>query len=151
MSNISTIYDAVIAKLDILFPGKQRIHNAYELSDNPEITMKDSWGLKVLGASREEIEFCNLSITRDFSFILIRQFATVGTKEDAFDAISKYLLEDQQSFLDNFFSPTELGVANVVDRIEFDSIGGIDFVQTEQKKYLFCEITFKITTSESVI
>lgn len=151
MSNISTVYDAIVTKVNTLFPNKGRLHNPYEFSDNPEIIMKDSWGLKVLSASREEIEYCNLSIIRDFSFVLVKQFATVGSKEDAFDAVSKNLLEDQQIFLNNFFSPTELGISSIIDKIEFDTIGGIEFVQTEQKKYLFCEIAFKIIISEPVI
>jgi hypothetical protein len=151
MSKISSVYDSIVSKVETLFPAKTRLHNPYEFSDNPEIIMKDCWGLKVSQATREEIEYCNLSIARDFSFVLIRQFASVGSKDDAFDSVSKFLLEDQQSFLNTFFSPTELGVANIIDKIEFDTIGGIDFVQTEQKKYLFCEIAFKITISEPVI
>lgn len=151
MSNISTVYDNIISKLDNLFPNKQRLHNPYEFSDDVELTLKDAWGLKVGSANQEVVEYCNLSVARNFSFVLVRQFATVGKKEDAFDAVSKGLLEDQQTFLNNFFSPTELGIANIIDRIDFDSIGGIDFVQTAQKKFLFCEITFKITISEAVI
>lgn len=151
MSNVSTVYDGIITKLDTLYPGKQRLHNPYEFSDDVELTLKDAWGLKVGQATQEVIEYCNLSVARNFSFVLVRQFATVGKKEDAFDSVSKGLLEDQQTFLNNFFSPTEIGISNIIDQITFDSIGGIDFVQTAQKKFLFCEISFKITISESVI
>ena len=148
---ISTVYDAIINSLETLFPSKQRLHNPYELSDNPELIAKDSWGLKVGSASREEIDFCNLSIGREFTLILIRQFATVGSKDDAFDAISKLVLEDQQTALNKLWSPSELSQQAIIDQITFESIGGIDFQETNQKKYLFCEITFRITMSESII
>lgn len=148
---ISTIYDSIVSKMDTLFPSKQRLHNPYELSDNPEIIAKDSWGLKIGSASREEIDYCNLSIGREFTLILIRQFATVGNKEDAFDAISKLLMEDQQTVLNNLWSTSELNQQSIIDQIAFESIGGIDFQETNQKKYLFCEITFRITISESLI
>lgn len=148
---ISTVYDAIITKVEALFPLKQRLHNPYELSDNPELIAKDSWGLKVGSATREELDFCNLSIGRDFTLILIRQFATVGSKDDAFDTISKLILEDQQTLLNNLWSPTELNQQTIIDQITLESIGGIDFQETNQKKYLFCEIAFRITMSESLI
>lgn len=149
--SISTVYDAIVNKAGILFPSKQRIHNPYELSDNPELIMKDSWGLKVGSAERIDIEFCNLSVKREYVFILVRQFATVGNKEEAFDTVSKSLLEDQQTFMNSFYSPSEIGLPSSIDQIEISSIGGIEFNTADQKKYLFCELTFNITLSEAVI
>lgn len=151
MSNVSTSYDAIITKANTLFASKTRLHNPYELSDNAEIMTKDTWGLKVNGAERLDIEFCNLSISREYTFILMRQFPTVGAAKDAFDSISKSLLEDQQTFLNNIWSPTELGVQNDIDQININSIGGIEFMTADQKKYLFTELTFTITLSTAVI
>ena len=149
--SISSTYDAVINKANVLFASKSRLHNPYELSDNPELIMKDTWGVKVNGAERLNIEFCNLSISREYTFILMRQFPTVGAAKDAFDSITKSLLEDQQIFLNNIWSPTELGVQNDIDQININSIGGIEFMTADQKKYLFTELTFTITLSTAVI
>jgi hypothetical protein len=149
--SISTVYDAIINKAGTLFPSKQRLHNPYELSDNPELIMKDSWGLKVGSAERIDIEFCNLSVKREYVFILVRQFATVGNKEEAFDTVSKATLEDQQTFMNSFYSPSEIGLPSSIDQIEISNIGGIEFNTADQKKYLFCELTFNITLSEAVI
>jgi len=149
--SISIVYDAIITKANTLFAAKTRLHNPYELSDNAEIIMKDAWGLKANGAERVDIEFCNLSISREYSFLLIRQFPTVGAAKDAFDSITKSLLEDQQTFLNNIWSPTELGVQSYVDQININSIGGIEFNVSDQKKYLFTELTFTITLSTAVI
>ena len=151
MSNISTAYDAIITRANALFASKTRLHNPYELSDNAEIMTKDAWGLKVNGAERLDIEFCNLSISREYTFILMRQFPTVGAASSAFDTITKALLEDQQVFLNNIWSPTELGIQNDIDQININSIGGIDFMNADQKKYLFTELTFTITLSTAVI
>jgi hypothetical protein len=151
MSYVGTIYDAIISKCNTLFPTKNRLHNPYELQDNPEIIIKDSWGLKVLSASHVEIENCTLSVARSYNFLLVRQFATVGTKETAFDTVTKSILEDQKLFLDNIYSLSELGIESTIDQIEIGDISGIEFLQTDQKKYLFTEITFKITSSVLVI
>jgi len=151
MSTISISYDAVIAKANELFPTKTRMHNPYELSDNPEMIMKDAWGLKVNGGERVEIEFCNLSISREYSFILVRNFPTIGSTKDAFDSVSKSLLEDQMLFLSSIYSPTELGIQDDIDEIRINSIGGIEFNVNDQKKYLFLELTFTITLSTALI
>jgi hypothetical protein len=147
---IDQAYDAIIAKCKDLFPSKARLHNPYELSDNPELVTKDAWGLKVSSASRESLDFCNISITRSFTFILTRHFPTVGAKEDAFDEVSKSLLMDQQTFMNSLFSSDELGIGSIIDIIDFETISGIGFIQTDKKNYLFCEIGFKITLSDQV-
>ena len=149
--SISSTYDAVINKANELFASKSRLHNPYELSDNPELIMKDTWGVKVNGAERLDIEFCNLSVSREYTFILMRQFPTVGAAKDAFDSITKSLLEDQQTFLNAIWSQDELGVPNDIDQININSIGGIEFNVSDQKKYLFTELTFTITLSTAVI
>ena len=149
--SISTTYDAIISKATMLFSSKARLHNPYELSDNAEIITKDAWGLRVNGAERLDIEFCNLSISREYTFVLVRQFPTVGASKDAFDSITKSLLEDQQTFLNNIWSPTELGVPEDIDQITINTISGIEFMNADQKKYLFNELTFTITLSTAVI
>ena len=151
MSNVTDSYNAIVAKAESLFAGKTRLHNPYELSDNPEIIMRDAWGLKVNPGERVNIEFCNLSVSREYIFILVRQFATVGNKENAFDSVTVGLLEDQQTFLNNLWSQTELSIPDTIDEIQITNIGGIDFMQADQKKYLFTEITFTITVSTAVI
>jgi hypothetical protein len=149
--SISTVYDAIISKANDLYGNKSRLHNPYELSDNAEITMKDAWGIKVNGAERLDIEFCNLSISRQYTLLLVRHFPTVGAAKDAFDSISKSLLEDQQTFLNALWSLSELGVESEVDKIDINSISGIEFIISDQKKYLFIELTFTITLSTAVI
>lgn len=149
--NISTTYDAIVSKTSLLFPAKLRLHNPYELEDNPEVICKDSWGLKVGSANYQELDFSHLHVAREFTIILIRQFATVGNKDTAFDTVSKAMLEDQRSLLRLVYSPDELGIEGVIDQITIESISGVEFLKTGQNKYLFCEITFRITLSDLVI
>lgn len=148
---IGTIYDAIVSKCNNLFPNKKRLHNPYELTDNPELIMNDAWGLKVLTSSYVENEFCNLTSAREFSLILTRGFATVGSKGDAFDSVTKGLLEDQNTLINNFYSISELGIPSTIDQIEISSIGGIEFMINNQKSLLYCEIIIKITMSEQLV
>jgi hypothetical protein len=147
---VETVYDAVVSKLVALYPTKQRLFNPYSLLENPEIVRKDSYGIAVNDAVREELDFCKLSIAREFRFVLIRQFVTLAGKEDGFDAVTKSLLADQQTFLNAFFATDQIGQGDNIDRIDFNSISGIQQIEDGEKKYLFNEITFTITISESV-
>lgn len=150
MSKISTIYAALISAIEGQFPNKTRLHNPYSLEENPDLVRKDSWGLKVEGATREEIEYCNLSLSRTFTIVFLRQFVSLAGKEDGFDVVTVSILEDQQDFAQLVFSPTELGVESDIARIDITNISGIQELATGEKKYLFGEITFNITISELI-
>lgn len=151
MTKISTAYDAIITKCNELFPTKIRLHNPYSLLQNPEIVRKDSWGVAVNGAEREELEYCNVSINRSFTFKTIKQYVSLAGKEDGFDSVSKSILEDQQSFINAFFSPDQIGQSESIERIDFSDISGIQLLEDDEKKYLFSEVTFTILISEAII
>ena len=148
MSKISTVYTAIISKAIDLFPDKTRLHNPYNLEENPDIVRKNSWGLRVENASQETVEYCNLSLNRTFTMVFLRQFVSLASKEDGFDAVTALLLEDQQTFSQSIFSPTEIGQQINIDRIEINSISGIQEMTSGEKKYLFNEVTFNILISE---
>lgn len=150
MSKITTVYSAIVTKLGEVYTGRNRLINPYELTDNAEIMTRNAWGLKVLSASRQEQDFCDLSIERTFSFILVRQFPSVSSKANDFDAISISLLEDQHLFLDEFWNPAMIGQIENISKIDFSSISGINFLISDEKKFLYTEIEFTVTINESI-
>ena len=149
-SKISTVYSAIIDKMEDLYPAKSRLFNPYNIAENPEICRKDAWGIKVEDANREEVEFCSISLNRQFTAIFVRQFVTLAGKEDGFDAITASLLEDQQTFAEAFFATDQIGQVGNIERIEIGSISGVQEVVSDEKKYLFSEVTFNILISEAI-
>jgi hypothetical protein len=150
MSKIGIVYPAIIDKIITLFPTKARLHNPYELLENPEMCRKDAWGLKVESASREELEFCDISINRTFTIVFVRQFITLANKEDGFDAVTVSLIEDQQTFLEAFFSTDKIGQGDNIERIDIEAISGVNELVGDEKKYLFSEVTFNILINEAI-
>lgn len=150
MSKIGIVYPAIIDKIITLFPTKGRLHNPYELLENPEMCRKDAWGLKVESASREELEFCDISINRTFTIVFVRQFITLANKEDGFDAVTVSLIEDQQTFLESFFSTDKIGQGDNIERIDIEAISGVNELVGDEKKYLFSEVTFNILINEAI-
>lgn len=150
MSKISTVYPSIISSIVTLFPLKSRMHNPYQIIENPEIVRKNAWGLKVEEATREEIEFCNLSLVRQYTIVFVRQFVSLSNKEDGYDAVTISIMEDQQSVSSLLISQDELGVEGDIDRIDIVSISGISELVDTEKKYLTAEVTFNITLSELI-
>jgi len=151
MSKVTTAYRAIVSRFEELYPHKTRLHNPYSLESNPDICKKDGWGLKVLDAENFVNEFCTLSIKRTFTIVVVKNFITLSSKEDGFDAVTLSILEDQQLACAKLFSKEELGVENDVDMIEITSISGVNELVSDEKKYLFSEVTFTILISEAVI
>jgi hypothetical protein len=150
MSKISTVYSALISSVDSAFGGKSRLHNPYQIEENPDIIRKDAWGIKVLEANREDVEYCNLSLNRSFSVVLVRQFVSLSGKEDGFDSVTAMILEDQQTLAGILFSPSEIDQENNIDRIDITNISGIQELIAGEKRYLFGEVAFNILISELI-
>jgi hypothetical protein len=150
MSKITAVYSGLISSIESAFGSKTRLHNPYQLEENPDIVRKDAWGIKVLDASREDLEYCNLSLNRSFSVVFLRQFISLAGKEDGFDYITGQILEDQQTLSGLLFSPDEIGEQENIDRIEITGISGVQELATGEKRYLFGEVTFSILISELI-
>lgn len=150
MSKISTVYSALISYIESAFGGKYRLHNPYQIEENPDLIRKDAWGIRVLEANREDLEYCNMSLSRSFSVVLVRQFVSLSGKEDGFDFVTTMILEDQQTLAGILFSPSEIDQENNIDRIDITGISGIQELTTGEKRYLFGEVTFNILISESI-
>jgi hypothetical protein len=151
MSKISDVYDALIQKTSELFPSKTRLHNPYNLDENPDLVKKDAWGIKVEDASREVQQFCDLSVSRQFTLVLVKNFVSLASKENGFDAVTAALLDSQQEFCLMCVSPDELGQQSIIDLIDVTSISGIQEIVSGEKKYLFSEVTFTITISDQIV
>ena len=94
MSKVTTIYNKIVEKLSELYPDKQRIPNAYSLTDNNDNLLRDAFGLKVGGADFEEFEFCNFVVNRTFSVVLTREMFRLDSSTGEFDDRSVKMLED---------------------------------------------------------
>lgn len=150
MSIVTTVYDALIAQFNTLYPNKTRLFNPYELKDNANLILKDAWGLKVGSAQRIELDYCNLALERNYTLVLTRSFATVNNKETDFDLITKGILEDQRLALNDLWELETIS-ATQGNKLEITNIGGIDFMVSDEKKLIFIEIEFSITTSEKIV
>ena len=68
-------------------------------------------------------------------------------KAEDFDNAAKAIVEDQQSFIQEIYKNGSFTVGNLYEG-SITNISGLEFIQEDEKKFLFCEVQFTITINE---
>jgi hypothetical protein len=149
MSNFSSLYDAIVLRLETVLPNHMRLTNPYNVDQNPEGLLRQGWGLGLGSGSNTNRELsCRISIQRDFNIVLSRKFyakeSDVQNKAD----VEKQLFEDLilivRDFCDNSALPGALGIVN------YSSDGGIEQVFGEKDNYLVLRTVFTVEHLETI-
>jgi hypothetical protein len=151
MSKITTVYDTIIAEMIKLFPDKQRISNPYDLSNNSETKLKDSWGIKMSPSGASGINlFPYHTEARDFSIVLCRRVYKLKEDSAALDAPLKALMEDAKTVICRMMAADQLGIPDSVGKIDFASNSGIEFTRADSQESISTEIKFSVDIMEGI-
>jgi hypothetical protein len=143
MSKISTLYDAIVTRIEAVLPSHTRIPNPYKIDENTQVFLNQGWGLSVAEGSdvRQQIS-CYTDISRLFVITLTRKAYSLESSSTGKPTTEKLLLEDQFLLLKDFALDPDLGTT-VVSVFRFVGDGGIEYVYTETDKYLKISSTFE--------
>lgn len=155
MSNISTAFDAIKAKMQTLFTevnGYYQLANPYDVEENTITMHEKGWGVALgAGANTNRELSCRLSVQRSISIILTRRrYANeldITPKEDA----EKALLEDQYTLIKAM--ENEFALNNNVSgitRFTFSSDGGIESVLAESDAFIKLVSVFELEYFENL-
>jgi len=153
MSKISTVYDAVITAMGVLFPsvdGWTRIPNPYDVALNDDNFLRKGWGVRIGPSERADLELCNFSTIRTMSVVISREIFNTGSNDTQFDDIGKQLLEDIYSVQARFYEPDELLVEVSVVKIDPTSTSGVESVNGDKLNFLSIEASFDFTIRELI-
>lgn len=155
MSNISTAFDAIKAKMQTLFTevnGYYQLANPYDVEENTTPMHEKGWGVALgAGANTNRELSCRLSVQRSISIILTRRrYANeldITPKEDA----EKAILEDQYNLIKAMENEFALN-NNVsgVTRCVFASDGGIESVLAESDAFIKLVSVFELEYFENL-
>lgn len=152
MSNISTIYDAIVDLLEATFPDHKKMDNPYAPDLNNDRLLTKSFGIYMSGASNSNrVLDCSLSIQRQVVIHLTR--INRGTERDKDIRLSaeKALLEDHFTLLNTFYQATALDSVNSsVANFSYESDNGVEFVFAEKNNFLLITSTFTLEYLENV-
>ena len=136
MSNVSTIYDRIIAKLGELFPEKTRIPMAYSLTDNNKRFLSDGYGLIIGSASFEPLDSCSRMISQSISVVFTREVFRTDSNVVVIDDIVKSISEDINSTQELFYAYDELEIEANIARVDIVGISGVDTVEGDKQNFL---------------
>lgn len=147
MSNISTVYDAIITKMASLFPSKSRFPNAYSETDNPEHLLRDAYGIRYDGENLIPGQFNTIANQHEFTIIFTRELIRLDADVAEFDVIAKGLLEDASTVRKNFYDVIGIGTT-AVELIEPTSTSAITQVYGGKNNFFKIETGFTMNIKE---
>lgn len=150
MSNVTTIYSAIITQLGVTFPTMTRIPYAYSLTDNNSQFLRLGIGLTVGPANFSEFEYCNRVSEREFTVIFSKEVPKTDSSFDNTDLVVVELLENVNTAQGLFFSYQELGIDSNILKIDIGSTSGVEEVLAGNSKFLTMSASFLIQIKESL-
>ena len=133
-----------------LLPNHNRIPNPYSLRDNPDIVLKQGWGLAAGSSNRVELDFTRLQMERSFQLITTREMFYIDTKVDTFDVAVKALMNDHVTIQLEFHKVNELGIEAKIDKMEIVSSSEPEIIFNDKYKYLTMSTEIIVAHSDVV-
>ena len=151
MSIISNGVDALVARMQTLFPaasGWQQIPNPYKPEENPDIYLRQGWGLAFGPAENTNRQVnCKFSVARNVTVILCRQTDALENDAALKVAADKLLFEDQAVLINDLEQDIAVNGTTMYTRWETD--GGIEYVKGQTDRFLMLRTEFRMEYLEN--
>jgi len=150
MSKITLAYEAIVARMQALFPNHFRLTNPYDVENNDVKRLNRGWGVQI-GPSQDpndQID-CEYSIIREINIVLTRRFYAKEHDVDLKDDGIQALLEDAKLIFDEAHNNPTLGVPDTVANFQTVSDNGIETVFSNKECFLKLQINCTLRYFES--
>lgn len=149
MSKISTIHDAIVAKISANLTSYKQIANPYLIEENPITILQKGFAVGIgAGVRTDRVIGCQTSWERIFVVTLINYVRTTDTNTAVRETLTKSLLEDHYTLLSQFEKDSWLsGVA--IDGV-VSSDGGIEYLEIAGKPHFVIEIDLAVEYLEDL-
>ena len=152
MSKISTIYDTLRSSIGALLSTKRELPNPYSLEDNPEPYLRDGWGLQIGDGSPGNLDMYREDAEqRSFTLVVTKKTHRFDTETQNLITDSKTVLEDIRTVKNDLLAYDQLGIGSSIQRIEFASASGINFVRADKFGLIYADMTFSIEYTEDIL
>lgn len=151
MSEVSTVYDALITRIEAVLTGHYRLSNAYKIEENPSTFLRIGYAVGIGAATnslRPTASNGCISIERTFPVTITRRYAALETNAAAKATTEKQILEDVLLLVKDFQSNTSLTNGNRV--VKFVSDNGINYVETDTDKFMYTTADISIEYFENL-
>lgn len=155
MSNITTAFDIIKAKMITLFPeasGYIQLTNPYDIDENTVAALEQGWGVAFGEGTNLNLSVsCNLSVRRTINITLTRRRFALELHTENKEAAEKSILEDQYILIKAIETEPALdssisGIAGMT----FSSDNGIESVLAEGDSYIKLTSVFDLKYFENL-
>jgi len=149
MSEVSTVYDAMITRIGAVLTGHLRLSNPYKIEENSATLLRVGYGVGIGPATntRRPMSGC-ASIQRTFIVSISRRYAALDSSGSAKATTEKQIMDDMFLLIKDFSENTSLTNGNRV--VGFDSDNGINYVETESDRFMYTTANFSIEYFENL-
>ena len=146
MSQVSTAFDLMIARLRTLFPDNEgyfQLTNPYDIADNNVQFLRQGYGLAMGPGTNSNRELsCKMSLVREFRVVLSRSLDALEFGIDNKDASAKLLLEDAFDVVKTF--EKEFRLDDDFFNTAFISDSGVQPLAVDDFSVIYLELTFNV-------
>ena len=150
MSNVSTIYDAILTAVGALFPNKTRIPNTLTLEENPDQLMRDGYGLRADDETPVELSFCTFSRNRVFTIRLTKEVVTTDMQTTQMDTAIKALLEEVVLLQKDFMNPDQIEVETSIEIIRMAGTSAVSAFSGDRENFILIDVSFEIQITDNI-
>jgi hypothetical protein len=147
MSDISTIYDALLALIPTILTTHEELNNPYLLEDTSDIDMEKGWTLG-FGPGENTQRLLGAQITYNRSFILTITRRSFGHLRDKALRITteKLLFEDQKILINGIEKYTNASIENII----FVGDNGLEFLNGDRFGILLIQNNVSVEYFEDI-
>ncbi len=145
MSNISTVYNAIITRLEILLPSHERLPNPIDVEENDDSILRKGFGLRVIDdENTKRNASCRITLRQGFVIVFARDFMALENNSTLKAQTQLDLLEDKALVVNDFEAEGNLGTSGLI--LITDYVGSAEpaHVFDNKDNFLKLESTFTV-------
>lgn len=149
MSQITTVYTALVAKMVATYPQHLRLTDADDLENNDQARLRKGWGLRLAQGRNTRRVICpEYHLERQAIVSLTREGPALNSDNATREAAKLALLEDLHLLIAQ--SVTDLTLDGAVINFQFREDTGPEELLKDGRWYVAIEATFGVEYSQQV-
>ena len=147
MSLLSSLIDAIDTRLAVILPSHHVLTDPYQINRNSELSLKQGYGLAINSGTNTNRQIgCALTIQRDITVTISRNFITREFDQATKETTYKNLIEDQLLVIKEFEKDPSISytLGNKMTNFVFRNDSGIIPVFDGKFDYLMIQSVFSI-------
>lgn len=140
--DFDTDYDSIVSRIGTLLSNHVRLTNPYALEENPDILLKQGWGLALGpgGTNTNRLVSKHRTTSVDFQLSITRRVYATDHSATSKANTDKLLLEDARVLIDDIHK-NNFNISTLVSFLDFE---GVFPVKADNYSYLALRLNFTL-------